>query len=83
MAVPLSEVMPPIMVELDEDDLVMDAVVILNVAPVNGRDRRAGVYLASSEGISHVTYLGLMHAALDIITRGGDWEDYEDDEEAE
>lgn len=59
---------------LADNDLVTDAVVIANVVEADGTVRLA---LAYSDGMSWVTRLGLLTAAVDIGTpavgvRGGD-----------
>lgn len=52
--------------DLDDTDLVTDALVILRVTPQPGQD---GVVIAASEGLTHLTELGMATRAADIIRR--------------
>jgi len=69
--VPIAEVMPGVTMDLAETDIVMHAVCIAVIAPMEGDDRRPSIYIANT-GIDWITQRGILHIALDIERGIGD-----------
>lgn len=78
-AIPLSEALPGVTVDLDETDMVLDALVILHVARVSG-DGAPVVLLQGTPDLTHVTQAGLLAVAQQIVT-GDHYYELEDDGE--
>lgn len=79
-AIPLSEALPGVTVDLDETDMVLDALVILHVARVSG-DGAPVVLLQGTPDLTHVTQAGLLAVAQQIVT-GDYYYELEDGEDA-
>lgn len=70
--VPIAEVMPDVTMALAESDMVLSALCIALVAPMEGDDRNPYLVLANTPGTNWITQRGMIHAALDIERGLGD-----------
>jgi hypothetical protein len=79
--VPISEVMPGVTLDLRKSDMVMSAICIAVVAPMEGDDRTPRLCIANTPGIDWITQRGMLSAALDVERGLGTIvEDLEEDE---
>lgn len=77
--IPLSEALPGMTVDLNETDMILDALVILHVARVSG-DGAPIVVLEGTPDLSHVTQAGLITVAQQIVN-STQYEPVRDDED--
>lgn len=63
---PIDEVMPGVTMTIAESDMILSAVCIALVAPMEGDDRSPYLVLVHTPGTNWITQRGMLHAALDI-----------------
>lgn len=62
-AIPLSEALPGMTVALEDEDVVLSALLVMVVAPVSGSEE-ATVRTCASDGLTSVTEIGMLDIAL-------------------
>lgn len=63
-------------VELEETDMISDALVLLRISPEQGS---SGVLIGASDNLDHIVALGMLTRALDVNRHMGMHDGEEDD----